>query len=232
MSAIEHSREQSRLTGLNVIRIGITVLLVGVLAWLALRFWLGDALPYLLNQNEDVFGRFWPHRAALVLHIVGGTVALFMGPFQFWSGLRRRSLTVHRWTGRLYIGGVLLSSTAGFFLAPANYLGLSFGAGLIALNFAWLLSIGMAYAAIRLREITVHRDWMIRSYVLTFSFVTFRFLFELPAVRALGTPAEVGGAAIWVSWVIPLLLTEVVIQGRALQSRRATPGRGGDVSQV
>ncbi|MDP3313946.1 SDR family NAD(P)-dependent oxidoreductase [Lutibacter sp.] len=38
----------------------------------------------------------------------------------------------------------------------------------------------MAYISVRRKYIQQHREWMIRSYVLTFSFVTFRWLNELP----------------------------------------------------
>lgn len=224
MSFTARPAAQNRPAGRKVIWTGVKALLVGVLVWQGLRFWVGDALPYLLDHSEETFRRFWPYRSGLALHVLGGTLALFMGPFQFWSGLRRRSLAVHRWTGRLYLTGVLVGSAAGFYLAPHSRLGWTFAAGLIVLNFAWLLTSGMAYAAIRLRQISVHRDWMIRSYVVTFSFVIFRFLFYLPAARALGTPAEVAATFVWVSWVVPLLLTEAVLQVRSLQRGRLARG--------
>lgn len=33
----------------------------------------------------------------LLTHIVTGSLALVVGPIQLWSGLRRRSLLLHRW---------------------------------------------------------------------------------------------------------------------------------------
>ena len=41
----------------------------------------------------------------LFLHINGGMLALLTGPWQFWTGLRQRNLTIHRWTGRLVSSG-------------------------------------------------------------------------------------------------------------------------------
>lgn len=53
---------------------------------------------------------------------------------------------------------------------------------------------------------------MIRSYVVTFAFVTFRWLVDLPLVIGLMENfGERGPAVGWFSWTIPLLITEVVL---------------------
>ena len=48
------------------------------------------------------------------------------------------------------------------------------GASLMTLAIFWLVSTGMTYLAIRNRRIQTHKEWMIRSYVLTFFFVNAR----------------------------------------------------------
>jgi hypothetical protein len=74
-----------------------------------------DALPY-LQYTEASYERFWERSGWLLIHVLGSSLALLIGPFQFWSGLRRPYLTVHRWTrlmavhrwtGRLYVAGVV-----------------------------------------------------------------------------------------------------------------------------
>jgi hypothetical protein len=63
----------------------------------------------------------------------------------------------------------------------------------------------MALYAIRERAIEAHKIWMIRAYVVTFGFVTFRLVeIWLPAFAA----REV--TAIWLSWVVPLFVTILV----------------------
>ncbi len=62
---------------------------------------------------------------------------------------------------------------------------------------------------------------MIRSYVVTFAFVTFRMWMGLPLWEGQRT-ARVATVA-WLSWVVPLFLTDVVLQAR----RWSGLGRGG-----
>jgi hypothetical protein len=61
---------------------------------------------------------------------------------------------------------------------------------------------------------------MIRSYVVTFAFVTFRIVFSvLQGTAASGVAInEQLAFAGWTCWTIPLLITEVVIQGRKIRA--------------
>jgi Predicted membrane protein (DUF2306) len=45
---------------------------------------------------------------------------------------------------------------------------------LFMLCVAWVVTTGMALYAIRERRIEQHREWMLRSYTVTFAFVTYR----------------------------------------------------------
>jgi hypothetical protein len=46
-----------------------------------------------------------------LIHTSGGLPALFVGPWQFWTGLRRTVPRIHRWTGRLFLLGVAVGVT-------------------------------------------------------------------------------------------------------------------------
>ena len=71
---------------------------------------------------------------------------------------------------------------------------------LFFLAFPWLVSVLMAYRAVRLKRISQHREWMIRSYVITFAFVLFRFLDESALAKSLmETFEEKGPSCIWLS---------------------------------
>src|SRR5213596_236805 len=63
-----------------------------------------------------------------------------------------------------------------------------------------------------------HLEWMIRSYVLTLGFVTFRMFTGSLQVAGVGTTQEQMTAASWFSWAVPLLITECLIQGRKILS--------------
>jgi uncharacterized membrane protein len=188
-------------------RIGFS--LAGVLIIIAAtRFWLHDALPYILDYTEDWYGRFWPDRHDLLLHITGGTIALFAGPFQLWSGPRGRFPRLHRRTGYAYIWGAGLAASSSFYLA--FHTRPDFGLSLFILAVLWVLSIAMAFMAVRNKRIDAHRKWMVRSYIVTFSFVSYRFLVGLSMVRGLGPSRS--AIVLWISWVVPMMLFELITQ--------------------
>jgi len=81
------------------------------------------------------------------------------------------------------------------------------------LALVWLVSALMAYRMIRFKRIPQHREWMIRTYVITFAFVLFRFINESSIARSLMESFEERGpTAIWLSWAVPLFITEVILQ--------------------
>jgi hypothetical protein len=87
-----------------------------ILAWtailsLAIGFVIKYVLFYYRHYDAASFDVYWPRRGWLFLHINGGALALLMGPWQFWTGLRQRHLTIHRWTGRLFLLGVAMGVT-------------------------------------------------------------------------------------------------------------------------
>jgi hypothetical protein len=77
----------------------------------------------------------------------------------------------------------------------------------------------MAYRAARNRRFDAHRAWMIRSYVLTWSFVLCRLVGRVPWLANIGD----GAAIVWLSWIVPLLLCEVGLQWSA-GARAVRPG--------
>lgn len=193
----------------------------------ALYFLAGAAAPYLMRIDEATYGRFWPHAPWLLAHVVGGTVALVLGPLQFWSSVRLRYRDLHRWSGRLYLGGVAVAAPSAFYLSFQTSL-FGFGVGLFTLGVLWSAATALAYVAIRNGQVKAHREWMIRSYVLTFTFVSFRLWLMLASMLELGEPRDVFPAVGWMSFVVPLFVTEVVLRWRetttpVLRSARAAP---------
>lgn len=139
-----------------------------------------------------MLGRFWPIKWWLIGHITGGILALTIGPFQFWKSFRTKFLSVHRWLGRIYLMAILIGSISSTYLAWTSALAIywTWAIALQGLRFSWFFSAIMAYRAIRKRHIQSHKEWMIRSYVVTFSFVSFRWLVDLPFVVDLGNFIE------------------------------------------
>ncbi len=181
----------------------------------ALGFVSGFVVPY-LTLDQTRFGPFWPRRWWLLAHLAPGTVALLIAPVQVWLGTTRRRLDVHRMLGRLYLVVVALSSAASIGLAVQNDVGWVYALGLLGLATAWLTTTGMAWLAIRRRHVEQHREWMIRSVVVTFAFVWFRIVLGSTIAFGIGTETERFVVAAWTCWSMPLLITEVCLQARRL----------------
>ena len=202
---------QSRSTG--------SMLLLGAAGVAALVFVFGAALPY-YRLDPQQYGFYWPKRYWLLAHITGDMVALFTGLVQLWLGLRNRAMAWHRRLGFVYIGSGVVGAAAAYYLSTHTDGPWMFGAGLFGLATAWLLTTGMAFLAVRRALYDVHKEWMIRSYVVTFAFVTFRAFQVSLAAAGIGTLQEQLAISSWFCWAVPLLVTEVILQGRKVLAVR------------
>lgn len=199
----------NRLNTKKYLSIGITILLIIY----AGKFVINDALPY-YGFDKETFGRYWNDKWPLIGHISGGILALVIGPFQFSSSFRNKYLTIHRWLGRVYLAAILLAAISSTYLAwtTAIQVNFSWALALQVLAFVWIATAMMAYLMVIRGRIQQHKEWMIRSYVVTFAFVNFRWLVDLPLAKQLmDTFAERGPAMGWLSWTIPLLITEIIL---------------------
>lgn len=200
---------------------------VTILAWtgivsIAVGFVIKYVLFYYRHYDAASFDVYWPRRGWLFLHINGGMLALLTGPWQFWTGLRQRNLTIHRWTGRLFLVGVAMGVSGAVGLSATTTYGWAFSVGLMGLASAWLVTTTMAYVTIRKGLVALHKEWMIRAYVVTFAFVTFRILSDYGPTSRLQPENDRSVTISWVCWVVPLAVTEMIFQLRRMSTALAT----------
>jgi len=183
------------------------------LALLAIRFIFKDALPY-FGFQETTFRHYWDVKWWLIGHITGGLLALIIGPLQFWTYFRNTYVSTHRLLGRIYLLSILFASGCAIYIIfELDYAqAWNWAVSLLGLVTAWLVTSFMAYRSIKKRRFQIHKEWMIRSYIVTFAFVSFRFLQELPSLLNMSGEVSRGATFIWLSWSIPLLIAEVALQ--------------------
>jgi uncharacterized membrane protein len=111
-------------------------------------------------------------RHLLIPHTLCGVIALLSGPIQFSSRFRRRHLKFHRVLGRIYVVSVFIGAATGVALATGRpgFSGTSMQAA------AWIVCTIAALLTARNRQIVQHRQWMARTYAVTFTFVSSRVL--------------------------------------------------------
>ncbi len=194
------------------------VVTLAVAAALALWFIQHYALRY-ARYDAASYGDFWPRRAGLIPHIAGGVVAILAGVVQIWLGMTGRARQLHRLLGNIYLIAVATGSAAGFYLALTSSGPLGYSSGLFFLSVAWALTTAMAYWAARKRAMAQHREWMIRSYVVTFAFVFFRLLEDRLVALHVAPTVDIDSAVAWACWAVPLLLAEPLLQSGKLRGR-------------
>ena len=218
---------------------GPHLFLIGVLGALAaaLLWFVGHKLHYFLDYSLASYSEYyWPRRAGLIPHLTGGALAISVGLVQIWLGLTNRVNTLHRVLGKVYGAGVLIGSLGGFYLVLTIPGHLPYRAGLFMLCVAWVLTTSTALYAIRTRRIEQHREWMLRSYIVTFAFVTYR-LASTWLSRWIHVPEDpvaddLDTLLAWACWAIPLLFAEPLIQLRSMRrptratAKQAAPAGG------
>jgi uncharacterized membrane protein len=193
-----------------------------LLAWASILsliayFVVTHALRYFVFTKASYGDYFWSRAAWLFPHVAGGLLAIVIGPLQFWPRMRRDYLPFHRIAGRVYVVAVLLGSAVAFRLAAISEdTWGSYSLGLTGLGVAWVATTAMALVAIRRKNLLQHKQWMTRSYVVTFAFVTFRLFDQWMGAHHIMTDDERGRFLAWGCWAVPLLFTELVLQANAV----------------
>jgi len=160
-------------------------------------------------------------RGLLIPHTLAGIFALLIGPINFSSRIRQRYLKFHRVLGRIYVISVFVGAATGVALASGRP-GFPGTCGQAA---AWIVCTTAAFITARNRHIAQHRQWMMRSYAVTFTFVSSRVLNLVPAYWShLGdTFSAVGVIAFTLA---SLLIVDLCLNWRELTTRRGSSSAG------
>lgn len=141
---------------------------------LSIYFFLDNVVAFFFGYRSRIFGTtLFNNQLWVIMHLVGGSLALLLGPFQFWTFLRTRYVRLHRTVGKIYMFGILLIGISSFrlsLISPCVPCRIS----LFLLTLFAVLSTWLAWKAIKQRNIKVHRQMMVRSYVCVLAFVAVR----------------------------------------------------------
>jgi hypothetical protein len=165
-------------------------------------------VPMLTGAN---WAQHADHLPVVLAHVAGGLAMLILGAAALYIGWTRKAFRRHKWFGYSYL--ILGGSGAMFALvlsvqAPHPPRSLYMATGTLAL--VWLAVAAMAFRAARNKRFDSHREWMIRSYVLTWTFVGCRLATMVDFYPWLG--AESTTAAIWINWIVPLVICEIALR--------------------
>ncbi|KYG34413.1 DUF2306 domain-containing protein [Alkalihalobacillus trypoxylicola] len=151
-------------------------------------------------------------KVMIQIHIVLAIVALITGPLGLSKRVRNKVPYVHRWNGRIYILSILLNMIPGYyvsFFANGGFLSII---GFLILNTLWLVTTISGYLFIKKKQISHHRKWMLRSFMITFANLT---IYVVVAIFHNALGFDYGDAytlAVWSSFTINLVIAEIIIR--------------------
>lgn len=157
-----------------------------VLAWLLLVFLatllIVNGLPYFSEPRSHAF--VWEKGAladrpvwmiSLIIHVIAGMVCLLSSLLQFFRPLLRRLPFLHRWLGRIYVISILgFLCPTGFYLAFFAHGGWAGTLGFLILGFLTTITTWKGWIAMRRHQVQQHITWMIRSFAMITTALSFR----------------------------------------------------------
>jgi uncharacterized membrane protein len=174
-------------------------------------FYRGIRFRYFIEGPGDTF---WNKQFWYVFHIATAIAPLVLGPFQFWTWFRIHHVKWHRLLGKVYIIGSLFGGLTAFYLGVIT---MPFEGSIVPLFFLsvlWVFMTTAAWVSIKQKNVNAHRLFMIRSYVLAMVFVWLRLMGDMPfdiIFFYIKSPDMRDATHEWLSWVLPLLITELCI---------------------
>lgn len=194
--------------------------IVPFLIWLLIFFitWtFMHGADHFLQLTPDALGKYYNFKWILIAHITSGGGSLILGIIQFWPKLRNYSWKLHRIIGFLYLLAVLVSSFCAVILAfTTSYeVNLPYAFSLQIWVSVWISATGIAYYHAIRKKFKLHKEWMIRSYIVTLAFVVSGLTLKIPYVKNLGSFEEISPSLFWMGWAVPLYIYEIVRSSKA-----------------
>jgi hypothetical protein len=156
----------------------------------------------------------------IIPHVLAGVIALLSGPLQFSTRVRHHSPKFHRVLGRVYISSVFVAGPLGIILSTQHHElhAIHFIGATAVQSGAWMLTTAAAFLTARNGYFQQHREWMVRSYAVTLTFVGTRVLQPIPAWNH---HSEAGfSMEIIVITFMAILVPDIALHWRELTSRR------------
>lgn len=197
-----------------------------VFFWLPVAFFslllINNTIPYFSFSNRFSFIQ---ERAVLFLqpvyktsfyvHIFAGMFCIGTALFQFSSYILKKRKAIHVWSGRVYVTVVLLlGAPTGLYM---SFFAKGSGAekGLFMfMALAWFYFTLKGFTSILQKNVLAHKFWMVRSYTMAMTAVTFRVYYLILYLLdvELTTNYEI---SLWISVMGNLLVAELLIFRRA-----------------
>jgi uncharacterized membrane protein len=166
---------------------------------------------FLQQKQAYLTNTVW--RIAFYVHVFTSVFTLFAGFTQFSSFILTEYKKLHRIIGKLYVVIVLfINVPSGFILAIYANGFLPSKIAFLVLDILWCWFTYMAWHSVINKKFKEHRNYMIRSYALTFSAVTLRTWKLVLSSLFIMEPIHIYMIIAWLGFVPNLLFAEWLIR--------------------
>lgn len=186
----------------------IFLAIVGLVTVIRRMLMLSGIIPVTQTFDEGITKQ----PALIVTHIIAGALFMLLGPLQFVKRIREKHLRFHRISGRIFIFCCYVIGITAFILAFTTPIGKeneTAVASLFAVLF--LFTITKALNHILKKEVSLHREWMIRAFAIGLAISTIRPIVGMFFAFSHLSPKEFFGIAFWLGFTLHLLIAEVWI---------------------
>lgn len=170
-----------------------------------------DDVEFLRFKQDYIHNPVW--KTAFYVHVFTAIIALLAGFTQFSADFLKRYKKLHRLIGRLYAWDILaVNFPAGMIMAIYANGHLPSKIAFVILDCLWFWFTYKAVIAARQKRFTEHKQYMIRSYSLTFSAITLRMWKLILSNSFTIDPVTLYMIDAWLGFVPNLLLAEWIIR--------------------
>ncbi|MBX8944107.1 DUF2306 domain-containing protein [Lysinibacillus sp. K60] len=198
----------------------ITILLIISGMWvmhtLTKNFVVDPSFQGFLSKKDELLSNQMLWVLMIRVHIILAIIALLTGPLGIIKRLRLKSLTFHRWNGRVYVLSIVLNFIAGLYVSFFATGGWPSTIGFLILNTLWLITTILGYIYIKRKDVLRHSQWIIRSFFLSFANM---IIYIMVAITHNGLDLSYDLSytiAVWLCWIFSLAIAEIVIKKKYL----------------
>ena len=197
-----------------------------------------------VQGNFEAWNKVLPHgyvpgqtmsNAAVAAHLLLAVIVMVLGPLQLVPKIRAKAPAFHRWSGRLYIPAVALTSIAGLYMVWGRGAGVGDFVQHLGISLDAVLILVFAFLALRSalkRDFQTHRRWALRLFLVVNGVWFFRvglmFWIVVNQGPAGFDPKTFTGPFLsflsFADYLLPLAVLELYLRAKSTSARFAMAG--------
>ena len=211
MNAVQSPLQLTFNTTLKIVFWVPVIFLSLLLVWNTIPYFTFNLnLPFLAERAKLVEKTVW--RICFYTHISAGALCITSSLIQFSSWILRSRKKIHVISGKIYVFVVLLiGAPSGLYMTYFAKGGYAERAAFLAMAVFWFFTTYKGFVtAARDKNFVAHKHWMIRSYAMALTAVTFRIYHILFDEMGMDTFHNYS-ISLWISIIGNWMLAEFII---------------------